>query len=53
MVNLSATAAAVLTVLLFVVGAVAIVNGWLLVAGSSLLSVALVIYFRETRLVDG
>ncbi|MFC6824937.1 hypothetical protein [Halopelagius fulvigenes] len=53
MVNLSATAAAVLVLLLFVVGMVAMVNGWLLVAGFSLLSVALVIYFRETRLVDG
>ena len=53
MANLSATAAATLALLLFVGGIVAMVNGWLLVAGFSLLSVALVIYFRETRLVDG
>ncbi len=53
MANLPATAAAVLTLLLFVVGMVSMANGWFLVAGLSLLSVALVVYFRETWLVDG
>lgn len=53
MANLPATAAAVLALLLFVIGVVSMVNGWFLVAGLSLLSVALVIYFRETQLIDG
>ena len=53
MANLSATTAAVLALLLLVVGVVSMVNGQFLIAGLSLLSVALIIYFRETRLVDG
>lgn len=52
MVNLSATAAATLALLL-AVGVVSMVNGWFLVVGLGLLSVALVICFRETWLVDG
>ena len=53
MVNLPATAAAALALLLLAVGVVSMVNGWFLVAGLSLLCVALVIYFRGTRLAGG
>lgn len=53
MANFPATAAAVLALLLFVVGVVSMVNGWFLVDGLSLLNRTLTIYFRETRFVDG
>ena len=53
MANLPATAVAVLALLLFVVGVVSMINGEFLVSGLSLLSVALMIYFRKTQLIDG
>jgi len=52
MANVSATAAAALAVLLFGVGLLAMTAQSIKLAGFSFLATSLVIYFRETRLVD-
>lgn len=48
--NIPATAAAALSVLLFGIALVAMTNGSLRVAGVSFLSASIVIYLRETIL---
>ena len=53
MANLPATAAAGLAVLLFGFGLLAMTEGSFAPAGASFLSASLVIYIRETYLVDG
>ena len=53
MANLPATAAAGLAVVLFGFGLLAMTEGSLAPAGASFLSASLVIYIRETYLVDG
>jgi hypothetical protein len=50
--NVLATAAAALAVVLFGVGLLAMTASDLTTAGLSFLSASLVIYLRETRLVD-
>lgn len=52
MTNVPATAAAAFALLLFAVAMASMANGSLLAAGLSFLSASMVIYFRETRLVD-
>jgi hypothetical protein len=52
MVDLPATAAAGLAVVLFGVGLLAMTEGSLAAAGACFLSASLVIYIRETYLVD-
>jgi hypothetical protein len=52
MANVPATAAALLAVALIVVALVAMATDELQVAGFSFLSASLVIYIRETRLVE-
>ena len=53
MTNLPATAAAGLAVVLFGFGLLAMTEGSFAPAGASFLSASLVIYIRETYLVDG
>jgi hypothetical protein len=53
MANLLATAVAGLVVVLFGVALLGMANGNLQLAGFSFLSASIVIYIRETRLVDG
>ncbi|MFH5801401.1 hypothetical protein [Haladaptatus sp. CMAA 1911] len=50
--NVPATAAAALSVLLFVIALAAMTNGSLRVAGVSFLSASIVIYLRETMLTE-
>ena len=52
MANPLATAAAALVVLLFGAGLLAMSNGAFAAAGACFLSASVLIYFRETRLVD-
>jgi hypothetical protein len=52
MANLLATGAALLAVALFALALLGMAAGDLRMAGLSFLSTALVIYLRETRLVD-
>ena len=52
MANFLATGAAALAVLLFGVALLAMAEGSLRVAGFSFLSASVVIFLRETRLVD-
>lgn len=52
MANLPATAAAALAVLLFGVALVSMTNGATMVAGLCFISASLVIYLRETRLIE-
>lgn len=52
MVNLLATGAAILAVLLFVTALLAMTIGELRTAGFSFLAASLLIYVRETRFVD-
>jgi len=52
MVNVLATGAAVLFVALVLSALVAMANGVLQVAGFSFLSASVVLYLRETRLVE-
>ncbi|SFR65428.1 hypothetical protein [Halogeometricum limi] len=50
--RLLATAAAILAALLMLVALALAANGNLMIAGLSFLGASLVIYFRETTLVD-
>ncbi|ERG96823.1 hypothetical protein [Haloquadratum walsbyi] len=52
MVELFATLAAGAVVILFGVGLIALSGGDFAVAGVTFLSASIVIYFRETRLID-
>jgi hypothetical protein len=52
MVNVPATAAAALVVVLFVVALVSLANGDLRAAGFSFLSASVLIYVRETYLLE-
>jgi len=52
MVNLLATGAAALAVLMFVTALVSIAVGEIRIAGLSFLSASLLIYLRETRFLD-
>jgi hypothetical protein len=51
MVNVPATAAAVVVVLLFGAALISMTNGSLMLAGLSFLGASVLIYFRETRLL--
>ena len=53
MVELAATAAAILAVVLFGLGVLAMTDGAFAIAGATFLSASLLIYVRETYLVGG